>query len=63
MNEITSNIIKPISVAISKRKEKGKWIIRVRGVTSGFIVHTEVDDSTIEFAFDASRFDPIIRIV
>lgn len=48
-------------VRIRKFKEDGKWVIRVSGVTSGFTVHTETDDSSIEFRFDASRFEPVIK--
>lgn len=55
-------IVRPefVDVRISKSKEKGKWIIRVHGVTSGFTVYTSEDDSTIEFGFDAERFEPFI---
>ena len=48
-------------VEISKSRHNGKWIIRIKGVTSGFVVHTESDNSTIEFQFDAARFEPIIK--
>ena len=62
MDEFTINKIKFVDVKISKSKEKGKWVIRINGVTSGFTVHTSEDDSTIEFDFDASRFEPFIII-
>ena len=48
-------------VKITKHKENGKWIIRIRGITSGFTVYTELDNSTLEFKFDANRFEPIIK--
>lgn len=41
-------------------KKSNKYIVYVRGISSGFIVHTEIDNSTIEFKFDASRFNPKI---
>ena len=56
-----SNMQFPI-VEISSTKHNGKWTVRVKGVTSGFVVHTESDNSTIEFQFDAERFEPIIRL-
>jgi len=60
MDEFKTNKIELVDIKISKNKEQGKWIVRVHGVTSGFTVHTSDDDSTIEFAFDASRFEPFI---
>lgn len=47
---------KDCNIWITTSIEKGKIIVRVRGVTSGFVTHTEADNSTIEFGFDASRF-------
>lgn len=61
MSEFTVPKVELIDVKISKRKEGGKWIIRINNVTSGFIVHTSEDDSIIEFSFDASRFEPFIK--
>lgn len=60
MEEFKISRPKFIDIRVSKSKEKEKWIIRVRGVTSGFIVHTSEDDSIIEFSFDAERFEPFI---
>lgn len=57
----TGVIMEYPKIKISKYKEKDKWVIRIKGITSGFIVHTESDNSTLEFKFDASRFDPIIK--
>jgi hypothetical protein len=54
--------MKIINVKITKRKDKGKWVIRVKNITSGFIVHTHEDESILEFYFDASRFNPYISI-
>ncbi len=50
-------------VEIIKGKHNGKWIITVRGVTSGAELdfHDE-DNGSISFAFDASRFEPTIRV-
>lgn len=43
-------------------KEENKWIVRVKGISSGFIVHGGYpDDMSIEFRFDANRFEPIIK--
>jgi len=61
MEEFRIGKVKFVDVKISKRKEKGKWIIRVHGVTSGFTVHTSEDNSVIEFGFDAERFEPFIQ--
>ena len=63
MEEFAVNKVKLVNVRISRSKQKGKWIIRIHGVTSGFVVHTESDDSTIEFSYDASRFDPRIELI
>jgi hypothetical protein len=54
--------MKTIYVKISKRKDGGKWVIRVKNITSGFVVHTHEDESILEFYFDVSRFDPHISI-
>lgn len=62
MNEFEESRKNFVDVIVSKSKENGKWKIRVHNVTSGFIVHTSEDDSTIEFSFDASRFEPFIRL-
>jgi len=41
--------------------DDGKWTVRVKGISSGFKVHGGYpDDMSIEFKFDASRFEPII---
>jgi hypothetical protein len=61
MNELNANP-KIVDVTIRKRKEHNKWVISIHGVTSGFIVHTTEEDSTIEFRFDANRFNPHISI-
>ena len=61
MNEFDIPKVKYVDVDISKRKQDGKWIISIKGVTSGFVVHTSEDDSTIEFEFDADRFEPFIQ--
>ena len=38
----------------------GKWVIYVKGVTSGAIIHGgDGDNMTIEFKLDASRFRPV----
>lgn len=62
MDEFKISRIQYPTVTITKRMAQGKWIIGIRGVTSGFVVHTESDNSTIEFQFDAERFDPIIKL-
>jgi len=39
----------------------GKWVIRVKGVTSGAVIHGgDGDNMEIEFKLDASRFHPVI---
>lgn len=52
---------KPHEINITARldKEKGKWKIRVTGVTSGAKIHLG-DELSIEFGLDASRFTPVI---
>lgn len=50
------------TVEIRKYKENRKWVIRIKGITSGFIVHTEADNSTLEFKLDATRFEPMIKV-
>jgi hypothetical protein len=60
MEQFNTNKIKYPEITIRKYKENGLWVIKISGVTSGFIVHTNDDDSIIEFHFDASRFEPII---
>jgi len=62
MSEFDMPKVKFIDVEVNKIKENGKWVIRIKGVTSGFIVHTSEDDSIIEFGFDASRFEPFIQV-
>lgn len=38
------------------------WVIRVHGVTSGFIVHGgDGDNMSIEFKYDAARFTPQLK--
>ena len=48
-----------VPIKTSIRKEDGKYVVRIQGVTSGFVVHGgDGDNMTIEFKFDASRFSP-----
>ena len=52
-----------IEIRIQKRLDRrtGKHIIRVDGITSGFIVHGgDGNNMAIEFRYDASRFTPVI---
>jgi len=54
---------KEVEVSKHKNNRTGKWEIRVSGITSGFVVHTESDNSSIVFQFDASRFNPIVKVI
>lgn len=53
----------PIEITAHLDREKGKWIIRVKGVTSGVRIHGgDGDNMSVEFGLDASRFTPrVIR--
>lgn len=62
MDEFDRNEPEFVDVIVRKSKRNGKWIIRIEGVTSGFIVHTSEDNSSIEFGFDAERFEPFAII-
>ena len=49
-------------VTIAKYKKDGKWIISVRGISSGFTVTPmDVDNILIQCQFDATRFNPTIQ--
>lgn len=50
------------TIRTSIRKEGRMWVIRVHGVTSGFIVHGgDGDNMSIEFKYDAARFTPQLK--
>lgn len=55
-----------VNIEVSKRYDKRtkKWVVRISGISSGFVVHGgDGDNMTVECEFDASRFEPFIKAV
>jgi hypothetical protein len=50
-------------ITIIQYKFDGKWITKIKDIPSGLKIHANSDDSiSIEFAHDAKRFEPIIKV-
>ncbi len=48
-----------IKTSVRWDNSAGKWVIRISGVTSGFVVHGgDGDNMTIEFRLDGDRYRP-----
>jgi hypothetical protein len=52
-----------IYIEVDKRKDDGKIIVSISGISSGFAVHTSEDSNTIKAGYDASRFDVRVKLL
>jgi len=63
MTEYGEGSMENPEISLEKRLEDGKWRVRIKGITSGFVVHlNDCDEGVIDLFFDATRFNPILKV-